>query len=96
MQTALTIALMSASAVWLTFSVWYITRAKWWRTAFGWNTLGVSLIMTIIFTRLAVLYLHPSFKADLQATGLTLYILAAIFGAHRIYLLERAQRGQGK
>lgn len=92
MDIALTIALTTAAIVWLSFSVWYITRARWWKGPFGWNTLGVSLLLTIIFGRLALLVYEPHLVADIRWTGLTLYILASGFGLHRIYLLEKAQR----
>lgn len=92
MELALTIALFAGAAVWLAFSAWYMIRATWWKSAFGWNTLGVSLALTVILTRLAVLYLVPSVTADLKFTGLLFYVAIAILGAQRLVLLEKAQR----
>lgn len=94
MEMALTVALVVAALVWLSFSIWYMVRARWWKTAFGWNTLGVSLALTVILTRLAVLVAYPEVRGDLRVTGLGLYIALALLGSHRLYLLERAQRKQ--
>ena len=92
METALTVSLFLAAVMWLLFSGWYLVRATWWKSPFGWNTIGVSLVLTVIYTRLAFLYMVPTLKADLLFTGLVLYVASAVLGAHRIFLLERAQR----
>lgn len=87
-------ALTAAAIAWGAFAIWYMIRARWWEGAYGWNTLGTSLVLTVIFGRLALLVYAPGLRADLQWTGLTLYTLAIALGAHRIYLLEKAQRAQ--
>lgn len=83
-----------AAASWLSFAGWYMIRARWWESAYGWNTLGTSLVLAVIFARLALLTFAPELRADLYWTGLGLYVSATVLGAHRIYLMEKAQRQQ--
>lgn len=92
MQTALNIAQLFAAVMWLAFSVWYMVRATWWKSAFGWNTLLVSLTVTILLIRLAFLTYSPNYKTDLIFTGFSIYILFGGLGLHRLILLEKAQR----
>lgn len=94
METVINAALIYAALAWTGFSAWYMLRAKWWRTPFGWNTLGVSITLSAIFTLFTLMMAFPSFKVDLRAVGLGFYILIGLLGTHRIILLEREQRRQ--
>ena len=96
MDTAITWSLMFAAVTWAMFTVSYALRAKWWKTPFGRNMMGVSLTFAILFGRLALLYIDPHVTADLKFTGLVIYLLAGGFGAHRFYLMEKAQRSSDK
>ena|SRR6478609_5006710 len=96
MDNALTASLIFAAISWVGFTASYAARAKWWKTPFGRNMLGVSAVLTLIFGRLALLYISPSITADLKVFGLTVYILAGILGLHRLYLMEKAQRSTEK
>ena len=99
METALTVSLIWAAVTWLVFLVWYLVRATWWKSPFGWNTVAASFIFTILFGRLMMLYLDPDVKGDLAFTGLLIYILSGAVAVHRTILLEKVQRiqeqGQG-
>lgn len=92
METALNIAQFFAALMWTSFTVWYMIRAKWWKSAFGWNTMLVSATITVLLVRLTVLTYNPNFKMDLLFFGTVLYTLFGVTGAHRLFLLERAQR----
>jgi hypothetical protein len=96
MEQALTASLVFAAIAWVAFTASYLLRAKWWKTPFGWNMMGVSAVLALIFGRLALLYVDPDVTADLKFFGLAMYVLAGILGFHRLYLMEKAQRTSGK
>jgi hypothetical protein len=96
MDTAITASLIFAAISWVGFTASYAVRAKWWKTPFGQNMLGVSAVLALIFGRLAFLYIHPGITADLKVFGLVVYILAGILGLHRLYLMEKSQRSSAK
>lgn len=91
MSTFIGVALVLAAAAWAAFSLWYMIRARWWKSAYGINTLAVSTVLAIAFTRLAMLTCWPQIRADLEWTGLSVYVLIAALGIHRFFLLEKAQ-----
>ena len=87
----LTIAITVAWIVWSAFLVWYSIRAKWWKSAIGRNTFGVSLILTVILFRAAALRWFPEL-AQSEVWGVLIYTIAAGFGVQRILFVEDAQR----
>jgi len=92
----LTGSIIFASAAWTLFTVSYSIRAKWWKTAFGLNMMGVSFVFAVLLARLALLYLFPDAKADLKIFGSAIYVAAGILGVHRFILMEKSQRAKGK
>ena len=96
MDTAITIAIIFAAVAWVLFTVSYAIRAKWWKTPFGRNMMGVSAVSALILGRLALLYIDPDFTADLKIFGLVIYLAWGALGFHRFYLMEKAQRSSAK
>lgn len=96
MDLALTISLVFAAVTWTLFTLAYATLAKWWKTPFGRNMMGVGVVITILLDRLALLYLDPDVKGDLKFVGILIYISFGLLGLHRFILLVNAQRAMGK
>lgn len=88
------ISILFAAVAWLTCVTWYSITAKWWHNAYGINTWMVSFTITVALTRLAVLVLAPDFLSPLVSSwiGISTYVLLAIAGFQRLYLIDKAQR----
>ena len=95
-DTLLTISLIFAATTWTAFSIAYGILAKWWKTPFGRNMMGVGIVITILLDRLALLYLDPDVTADLKGIGLFIYITFGLLGLQRFILMVKAQRAMGK
>lgn len=87
-------AVLLATFAWSATTIWYSVRAKWWRNEYGINTWAVSFIISFTMVRLCVLIAYPGLQDHAVNTwiGVCTYVALAISGAHRLYLLEKAQR----
>lgn len=82
-----------ATLSWVTVVVIYQTRAKWWKSAVGINTMGISLTLSLVLLRLALLQLGVVFDAwGNIAFGIGAYLALGVFGAQRVYLINEAQK----
>lgn len=86
--------ILIAFAAWLATLTWYMIRAKWWKSAYGINTWLVSFTITVALLRLSILVLAPGYLSHELSdnVGIFTYVLLAIGGVQRLYLLELAQR----
>lgn len=91
----ITVSVVVAAAVWLTFIVWYSVRARWWKTPYGRNTFWVSTVLFWVLARIAAVRLIPDFPEH-EILGALVYILAAVVGVWRTVLMEGAQRESGR
>lgn len=82
-----------ATLSWLSVVVIYQTRAKWWRSAVGVNTMGISLTLTLVLLRLTLLHLGVVFDAwGNIAFGMGAFLTLGAFGVQRAYLINKAQK----
>lgn len=88
------IGIFFAAIAWLGCVGWYSIRAKWWRNIYGINTWMVSFTIAVALTRLAIVTLYPHLYDTMVSdiVGLTTYVLLAIAGFQRTYLIEKAQQ----
>ena len=92
MNLWIAIPTIAAALVWIGATAYYWLRAKWWKSPEGRNAEAISLIMALLLTRLSLIHLLPDY-VDHSITGFIVYTLAAMVGAWRIGLIEKAQRG---
>jgi hypothetical protein len=91
----LTISACLAAASWTSLIVWYSIRAKWWKTHVGQNTMGVSVVLTLLLIRLSVLLATPPYTPQRfweTVFGVTFYLALAFLGLQRVYFVEQSQR----
>lgn len=91
MSALLTASVTLCAVAWLTFVVWYTIRAQWWRKPLGRNTFGVSLLVTLVVGRLAVIRLTGA-DWDTALSGIIIYAGGTLLAVQRIYHMEKAQR----
>lgn len=82
----------AATVTWGTFCVWYGVRAHWAASPVGRNTMATSVLLAAAFARVTALTIWPAWSGDVAVTAAVLCLAGAAMGAHRIALLERAQR----
>ena len=86
-----------ATAVWIGVVVLYWVRAKWWRGAIGWNTMGISITLAGTLLRLTLLQAGVVFSPVGNVIfGLAVYLGLAVFGAQRFYLIWDSQKRKAR
>lgn len=93
-EQILGLAIYTAAIMWTVMVVWYSIRARWWKGEYGINTWLVSFTIAVALDRLAIIVLFDNLLPPVLSfyIGMTTYILLAVTGVHRLYLLEKAQR----
>lgn len=87
----LTISIITCAVSWLVFSAWYTIRAKWWKKAMGWNTIGASLLITLLVGRIALIRITDD-SWDFTGLGIGIYFIGTALAVQRLVFLEKAQR----
>lgn len=82
-----------ATLVWVGVVVLYQTRAKWWKSTVGINTMGISFTLALVLVRLTLLQAGVVFSTTGNIVfGFGVYLGMAVFGGQRFYLIWTAQR----
>lgn len=82
-----------ATIAWLAVVIEYQVRAKWWKGAVGWNTMGISLTLAGTLIRLSLLQAGVVFSPVGNVIfGLAVYLGLAFFGFQRWYLIRQSQK----
>lgn len=87
----LSIAVSIAAVAWTAFVIYYTIRAKWWKNAYGRNTMLVSAVLAVILLRISILRWWPHL-AQHDWVGVLVYSGAAIAAVRRFLFVEHAQR----
>lgn len=81
-----------ATLAWVGVVVIYWSRATWWKSAVGINTMGISLTLALILIRLTLLQAGVVFSPPGNIMfGTGSYLGVAFFGFQRMYLIWDSQ-----
>lgn len=80
-----------AAVTWTGASLWYGLKARWWKSAEGVNAWLTMMSVALLLVRRAVIIVDPTFR-EYDWVGALVYSGVVLTGAHRWYLIEKAQR----
>lgn len=93
MMPWIAVATFIATLAWVGVVIEYQTRAKWWKSAIGWNTMGISFTLAGTLVRLSLLQAGVVFSPVGNVVfGLGVYLGLAFFGFQRWYLIRQSQK----